>query len=334
MTDDEDPKVLQAAEWLLRLDNEAVRAEDIGEWQRWMAANARNRATFERVQALYSMVPRIDEAPWPGDREVLEDRYDGSIAVGKALVRNRSQEHSFRWAMAATAAVVFISGGIWWSQFAATAPVLTTGIGERRTFSLADGSQVTLGGDSRLRLAMTGQRRELDLETGEAFFDVEKDANRPFVVRAGGTRITAIGTAFNVRRAIDRVQVAVTSGAVQVVAPGTAPEHRAADVRLEAGHQAVVAAGRLLAPAPAELPAVIGRSEGRLHYTWEPLRYVVADLMRYSEVPIELSGPGAGELLVTGTVLEEDLRGWLEGLEEALPVRVTFSRERITIQAH
>ncbi len=329
MNNEDDPKVLEAAEWLLRLDSEHVRAEDVAEWKRWLAADAANRAIFEHVQSLYNMAARIDEVPWPTDKDVAQDRYDGSVAVSRALTRRRAPV----WAMAAAVTGVAIGGAIIaWLQFASH-PVLVTRIGESRTFTLADGSHVTLGGASRVRLELTDERRALELEDGEAFFDVEKDPNRPFVVRAGGTQITAVGTAFNVRRAIDRVQVSVASGAVQVAAPKSSDADSDAEVRLEAGRQAVVAAGKLLPPAATEVPAVLDRKEGRLRYTWEPLRYVVADLGRYSEVPIEIAGERTGELPVTGTVLESDLRGWLQGLEQAIPVTVTFSEERITIRA-
>lgn len=164
-----------------------------------------------------------------------------------------------------------------------------------------------------------------------------KDARRRFVVRAGAARITAIGTAFNVRRAIDRVEVAVTDGVVDVAslesasAPAASPALN--EIRLTAGQQASVVSGALLAPAPADVPIVLARRSGRLQYAAEPLRYVIADLARYSKVPIEIAGARTGDLLVTATVREDDLHGWLQGLEKALPVTVTFEDERITIAA-
>jgi transmembrane sensor len=54
------------------------------------------------------------------------------------------------------------------------------------------------------------------LKQGEAFFEVAKDPNRPFVVSAGSKRVVAVGTKFSVRRDADSVGVVVTEGKVRV----------------------------------------------------------------------------------------------------------------------
>nr|WP_293848440.1 hypothetical protein [Steroidobacter sp.] len=101
--------------------------------------------------------------------------------------------------------------------------------------------------------------------------------------------------------------------------------------RVYAGQQTSVTAGLVAAPEPTAIPAVLARKSGRLQYTGEPLQDVVADLNRYSAVPIEVEG-AAAQLLITGAVLEHDPRGWLEGLGKALPVDITFGEERIVIR--
>jgi len=74
-----------------------------------------------------------------------------------------------------------------------------TRIGERSTIRLADGSVVTLDTASRVSLDLTTANREVHLLGGQANFEVAKDKARPFVVYAGDRRITAVGTAFDVR---------------------------------------------------------------------------------------------------------------------------------------
>src|SRR5690606_29474815 len=63
-----------------------------------------------------------------------------------------------------------------------------TAIGDIKSLRLADGSQVTLNTDSTLHVAITAAERRIELDHGEAFFDVAQDPARPFVVRAGGKR--------------------------------------------------------------------------------------------------------------------------------------------------
>jgi transmembrane sensor len=77
---------------------------------------------------------------------------------------------------------------------------VSTRPGSKTKISLPDGTQVFLNADSRLTYneSFTGASREVQL-TGEAYFDVAKDAQHPFLIHTPGIDIRVIGTAFNVR---------------------------------------------------------------------------------------------------------------------------------------
>ncbi|HTN07108.1 FecR family protein [Agriterribacter sp.] len=72
--------------------------------------------------------------------------------------------------------------------------------GSRSTLILPDGSKVWLNADSRLTYhnSFNNSKREVELE-GEAFFDVVKDASRPFIVHTSGIDVKVLGTSFNVK---------------------------------------------------------------------------------------------------------------------------------------
>jgi len=90
-----------------------------------------------------------------------------------------------------------IGGWVWWSR--AHAGVYSTGVGERRTLTLADGSVVTLDARSRIQVKYRDRERLIDLDQGQARFDVAKDPARPFRVSAAGREtVLAFGTQFNV----------------------------------------------------------------------------------------------------------------------------------------
>jgi transmembrane sensor len=84
---------------------------------------------------------------------------------------------------------------------------------------LADGSQVFLNKHTKLTVVegFNGKQRKLKLE-GEAFFNVVHNAEKPFVIDAGGVLIKDIGTAFNVKAdpQSDSVSVFVTEGIVDI----------------------------------------------------------------------------------------------------------------------
>ncbi len=91
--------------------------------------------------------------------------------------------------------------------------------GQKSSFVLSDGTLVKLNADSKLTFheKFTDSGRHVYLE-GEAFFDVKKDANRPFVVHSGKLTTTALGTSFNVQAYPDEgsVNVALLTGKVLV----------------------------------------------------------------------------------------------------------------------
>lgn len=77
--------------------------------------------------------------------------------------------------------------------------VVYSGIQNIKSVKLPDGSTVQLGPSSKLTYpaSFTGNKREILLE-GQAFFDVEKDKSKPFIVKTRNMDVTAVGTAFEV----------------------------------------------------------------------------------------------------------------------------------------
>jgi len=68
------------------------------------------------------------------------------------------------------------------------------------TIVLADGSKVTLNAESEIKYptSFNGQTREVYL-SGEAFFDITKDHQHPFIVHTKNISIKVLGTAFDVK---------------------------------------------------------------------------------------------------------------------------------------
>ena len=84
--------------------------------------------------------------------------------------------------------------------------------------TLNDGTKVWLNSDSRLTYPVTfvGEKREVELQ-GEAYFEVTKDANKPFIVRSGQVATTVLGTEFNMNtRLSENIRVLLVTGSVEV----------------------------------------------------------------------------------------------------------------------
>ena len=91
--------------------------------------------------------------------------------------------------------------------------------GGEYALQLADGSRVWLNAETRLRypVAFAGTERRVEL-TGEAYFEVSKDAARPFIVRANGVDVRVLGTSFNVAAYGAEVVTTLVEGRVAVEA--------------------------------------------------------------------------------------------------------------------
>lgn len=90
----------------------------------------------------------------------------------------------------------------------------TTGLGENRTVTLADGSTIELGSRSAVRLIDRDEGRGVEILAGRAWFDVATDRARPFRVAAADVTVTVTGTQFDVEVDDGKVNVELAEGSV------------------------------------------------------------------------------------------------------------------------
>jgi transmembrane sensor len=318
----EEPLLDAAADWLVRLNESTATEADFEDWQRWLAADHQHAKAFQDIEATWRLSSRAAISP-PSKVALAQDGYRPEESLLTWLGRHRRIRRT-RWALA-TAAVVLISvsAGMWWSR---QPSVIQTAIAEQRVVWLPDGSRVTVGPRTRMAYRFTASKRALTLHEGQAYFEVQKAPDRPFIVETRRGRIVAVGTAFSVDIMPDRLNVVVAQGTVRIETPpqfskGNVPAP-AAEVVVTAGRRYVSAlSGSRVDALPASAAPVPWR-EGRLAYYGDPLSAVVSDLGRYVPDRIELADPELGELRYTGTVFPEDVADWIASLPEAFPVRV------------
>lgn len=333
-----DKCLTEAADWLLRLREDAATPETIAELRAWRRSSPENDRAFSDIQAVWEAagsVPRrsVDES------DILSDTCTGETPVAQCLAlwatssivhRLRTRSTVFRSAGWLTAAAVGLAAIAfhWFGAARSTGSQVTevvTSIGAQREVKLADGSTITLAGGSHLRAHLTATERQITLAAGEAYFRVAKDRRRPFVVQALDAKVTAVGTAFNVRAENHMVRVAVTEGVVEVARPTATADTRADDekVHLSAGRELTWQAGHA-----APVVALVNRTRatswlsGTLEFSDEPLSSVIAAINRYSPHPLRILEPAVGEYRFTGTVEVTRIDEWLTGLPSIFPVAV------------
>lgn len=167
--------------------------------------------------------------------------------------------------------------------------------GHIRTVALADGSRVTLDGATRLEARIGTHSRAVRLVSGEAFFDVAHDTARPFTVSAPEGSARVLGTAFDLERGDDRLELSVHRGKVRLAPAGLI--RRTAD--LTPGQRAFAKDGRLSRTHAFDPSADDWRS-GWLETDGVTLARLVERLNRASTTPIVIDDPTLARRRVAG----------------------------------
>lgn len=180
---------------------------------------------------------------------------------------------------------------------------LTTSPGDVRAFRLADGSRLILDADSRVRVMLSAERRDLALLRGRARFVVAHEP-RPFVVAAGGGSVRARGTIFDVTLRGHGANVALIEGLVDVRQPviGTAagsPRETGEVTRLTAGHGIAIGGRKGVALQATPVAQADWPSDLR-DFRNVPLRDLLAEANRYADRPLVLTERELGDLRVSG----------------------------------
>lgn len=127
------------------------------------------------------------------------------------------------WRIAASIIILLSIGYLVFNHFDRTPDIQyltrTTGRGQRTTVTLNDGSVVQLNSESSVTFPekFEGKSRTVTL-TGEAFFEVAKDPDKPFLIQSGDLTTTVLGTSFNIQAypENDHMEVTVATGKVCV----------------------------------------------------------------------------------------------------------------------
>ncbi|MGN8342654.1 FecR family protein [Pseudomonas sp. SMV71] len=287
----------QARQWQVLLHSGRATAADRDAAQAWCEAAPEHEQALREVQGLWSLLGQIER---PAEQPQV-----------RVMRRHR------RWmAPLACAALLLLAlwlpRGTWIGLYAD----VSTQPGEVRELRLADGSLLTLNGDSALDWQFVDGRREVRLYRGEADFQVAHDPARPFIVRAGEARVRVTGTRFDVRLEGGGVDLAVSEGRVLASSEGREP------LSVVGGQQVQWRGGALQAPQALDARQRLGWQRGKLVFRDRPLEQVFAELERSQSARVLFVDEAARGLQVTGVFALDDPQAVLSAVESTLPVRL------------
>jgi transmembrane sensor len=324
----------EACAWIAQLDGGEPSQEDLDAFREWIHRSPRHQEEIKRLSAIW------------GDLNVLTE-----LAV-PIKARRRIFLYKLNLRVAAIAFTLLFgvigSAYVLWPvthirQVEANT-VFATAIGERKPVTLSDGSKVLLNTDSRVQLEYTPDQRAVRLLQGEAFFEVAHNADRPFLVYAGGNVVRAVGTAFSVHIQKHDVAVVVTEGTVELasVSPraggaqdGLSKPRTIKLVAINAGQGATIddRVEAIETIKPAEVTRKLSWREGVLSFSGEPLEQVVQEVSRYTPVTIVISDPSIRNVAIGGYFKAGETESMFEALETSFGVRVTRVNDRLVYLA-
>ncbi len=329
----------EATEWFLRIYSDEIAAGDFSSWRDWINRSPAHAEAFDSVSEFWQQSEQVNDLPWPSESELEQDHYDGKAALPVFQHSDvHNSQRSWILASAQVAAVLVLSFGLLFVAiqdlgFPAQKSqiVYETGIAEHKAVDLNDGSQILLGAKSKILIDYTLSERNITLKSGEAFFDVAKDETRPFIVTAGLRSIEAVGTSFNINLNNQDTAVSVIEGVVSIsVSPSALTAGEKVEpvpmtplFMLNAGQELVAStSGFDDVVRPFNADAVTSWRIGRHVFVGKPLETVIANLNRYSDQKIVIAEDEIKGVLFTGTVFNDNISDWLDGLDKAFNVRI------------
>jgi transmembrane sensor len=334
----------EAAGWLARRDSGRWSEDDEHRLQSWLEESTARRVAYLRLKSTWDAagrlralrggtsstsagaVPAVGE--WrrsPFFEQSPAQAHGVPAAVPGLVIRPRP-----RTLIAAAAATIVIALALGFGAYqlwGASGDRYTTPVGGLATVPMPDGSNITLNTDSQIRIAMTESERCVELRQGEAFFDVAKDASRPFVVRAGPKRIVAVGTQFTVQRFGDDVRVLVTEGKVRLEGEASPPVLVAAGSVARAEGSAVVVRR---APPP-QVDELLSWREGYLRFHETTLVDAVAEMNRYNTRKIFIEDPELAAIRISGSFRPTQYEAFVRVLQDGFSIQARSEGERIIL---
>lgn len=257
-----------------------------------------------------------------------------SRGAGEEYHRLRPQQRRAWQCVAAVVVVVLMTGigilaGHWLTpsrQGAEGILSIRTGVGERSSVTLPDGTEVRLNAKTTVSYdcSMPHNERRVQVD-GEAYFNVAKDAEHSFVVSADGVEVACLGTAFNIRNYGEErnISVLLTEGKVRVSAGD-------ADLTMEPNSRVVFDKGsQSMSKQLVNPDNYLCWLNNEIRYNDHTLEEIVAELARNYNIRIVITSDRLREERFTGYLGHSSLRNVLEVLSMTSNMRYYFDQDTV-----
>jgi transmembrane sensor len=283
----------KASAWLARLQSGSISAAEQRAFQLWLQENPTHQDAYNQVQNLWQS-STLDAA---------------LLHYADVPIKTRAQ-HKLHW-LAAACLIITCAWSLqvlglidtWQADY-------VTATGEQHSFTLEDGSTVMLNTDSAFQVENSERVRQVRLLRGEAYFNVQPNPNRPFVVRSDSDTVRVVGTRFTVSSR-EQTQVAVEHGIVECA------NGRGDKTRLTAGQKSTLKPQNASAViTDKDTTQTFAWTKGRLVFKDRKLVDIVTELERYHTGKIVVANSQLRQTRLTGNYKLQDIPALVETLAQ------------------
>jgi transmembrane sensor len=304
----------QASEWFIENRSGILDGEASASFMAWLRTSPVHVEVYLRIAALapdFEAAAKVTTIPLETllARAQADNVRSLDLQVPTRPADRARSRRSRHWSLAAAAAavIVFVASATIWSmrdgERFGLSRTYRTAYGEQRVQPLPDGSVLHLNVDSEVTVRYTRGERVVNVDRGQALFEVAQQGARRFRVQAGPAGIIAVGTQFDVYSHPGAVRITVIEGTVAVFAgpspPVSADRLKTNSVRLSAGDQLDVS-DRIGAPRHVDARAAVAWLQRQIVFDDQPLGEVAAEFNRYGRIPVEVEDEALRALPISG----------------------------------
>ena len=268
-------------------------AEELQSIQDWISQSPENLIEFQKLEKTWfsrpsnNIDPNVDRA-W--------EKINSATSQPQLVVSHRSTTNTIKW-LSGIAASLALFTFAWFYLFNSPQwETIKAANNETAVYDFPDGSKVWLKESGKLSFSFDESERLVKL-SGEAFFEVAKESDRPFSIALKETEITVLGTSFYAASSLNGTdQVSVSTGTVSFADIDNSDKK----VVLEAGDEAILQyTTNNLVKRKSDNPNLLSWQNGVFVFNKTPLTEVITLLADYYNVSISLENDAMGNCLIT-----------------------------------
>lgn len=206
-----------AARWFIRMKDAEPDAPERTQFESWLMQSHAHQQEYASFSQSWDGIDSISEL------KAMAQAKQVSNFIKK---EKRTKKIKKMVAVLGTSLVILVTGLIGHQQYREWQALPTMQLASKTNASqivtqqLDDGTNITLNASSKVEITYYRNQRHVQLNQGEAIFEVAKDVDRPFIVETDTTKVTVLGTRFAVDKLNSFVRVSVDHGKVHVESKG------------------------------------------------------------------------------------------------------------------